>query len=109
MIYTLIIITLCIYVIFIIFRYYRKQKLEWFLSRKVGDKIIVKIYSSECECEREATVIKEPVDKFILVNMDESTTHVCEECSKIRGVNCWYYIDKYYIDNVKKIKHSYEK
>lgn len=83
---------------------------KWFNNLKPGDKILVKIYSSYCECDREATVTESSYNKFIVAKMDDMTYNKCKECALFKSQNdkgnltCYYDATKFSKQDVSGIE-----
>lgn len=84
-------------------------KENWFHSLKPEDKIKVRIYSVNCTCVREASVIKPAVRNFINAELNAETQSKCKECAFINSkldadsdITCWYKVNTFSINNVIK-------
>lgn len=88
---------------YLVYRYDKHYK--WFMALKVGDKVLVRIYSQYCECAREATVVAPVKDKYIEVVLSEEVKQSCIDCSNTNGANgsCWYQVTQFKKGDVAKI------
>ena len=105
---------LIIFTIMFVFLFFRNNKINWFYNIKAGDSTKVRIYSVNCNCVRDATVIKPAVKKFINAELSSETKSKCEECAFINSkidsksnITCWYNVDYFNIHDVKKEKNKY--
>jgi hypothetical protein len=87
------------------------RKIIWFDKLKPGDKILVRIYSANCDCYRHAIVNKSAIDGFITASLDSETQSKCKECAFINSgtdsgpdITCWYGVDLFNINAVSKIR-----
>jgi hypothetical protein len=106
---------LCIFLFagfFTIFKlaYDQNAHFKWFHSLKEGDRILVRIYSENCECAREATVVSEPHGKFLEAKIDDNILSRCKECAELNSKNnkgqltCWNQMILFDLHNCTKIK-----
>lgn len=89
----------------------RNEKRKWFKKLKIGDKVLVNIYSENCDCEATATVLNNSVGESISAVIDDESYKRCEQCSLINGTinnsidnTCWYKVNSFHINKVNKIK-----
>lgn len=75
-------------------RHYR-----WFSELKPGDKVRVRIYSLNCDCQAKATVTEKPYLKTVEVKLDDQDYNRCKGCALINGITpkgvqtCWYNVN----------------
>ena len=87
------------------------RKRIWFNNLKPDDKILVRIYSANCDCYRHAKVINPVNNGFITATLDSETQSKCKECAFINSgtdagsdITCWYGVDSFNINAVSKIR-----
>jgi len=95
---------------YILLVYKKSKKVKWFNSLKPDDKILVTIYSKNCDCKVIATVSNKPNGKYLSAVLDDDSHKNCEQCSLINGKidssdenTCWYKVTSFHINNVNKI------
>ena len=103
---------LCAVVFFFACRivYKSDKHYRWFKTLKPGDRVLVRIYSINCNCEAKATITSEANGKYINALIDSKDYKHCETCAHLNGdgnngVNtCWYNITKFNKGNVAKLE-----
>jgi len=97
--YTLLIIGFtCIFI-----GYYQKNKhYKWFSKLKQGDKVLVNIYSDNCDCYKEAMIISPPDRKFVEAYMSTDVKHSCKKCINADS-SCKYDVTMFKYYTIKKL------
>lgn len=75
---------------------------KWFNSLKPGDTILVTIFGNDCDCQKEAMVIEEPVGKYIEAQMSTEQTDKCIFCHKAND-SCLYQATLFHRNTVNKL------
>jgi hypothetical protein len=93
----------------VVFKKIRKR--IWFNNLKPGDKILVRIYSANCDCYKHSIVTNSVSDGFITASLDSETQSKCKECAFLNSgtdsgpdITCWYGVDSFNINAVSKIR-----
>jgi hypothetical protein len=82
---------------------------NWFNSLKIGDRVKVRIFSVNCDCEAKATITSEPKVKHIQAELDKEDFNRCKSCALINGTinngneTCWYNATVFHRGNVTKL------
>jgi len=90
--------------------YESQKKYNWFNKLKPEDKILVRIFSENCECAQEAIVSKESDGKFIMAKLLDDKK--CKNCAELNGKNkngqntCWYNVTMFTKEDVGKIEKN---
>jgi len=89
--------------------YDSQKKYNWFKNLKLNDKILVDIFSENCNCKKESIVTAKPIGKFVKCEMLPETLINCEKCANLNSLNdkneltCWYKITIFNKNNIYKI------
>lgn len=75
---------------------------EWFNSLKPGDNILVTIFGNDCECQKEAMVIAEPIGKYVETQMSTDEKLKCSSCHKAND-SCFYQATLFHRNTVSKL------
>ena len=93
---------LCLLLFKIVFTSQKQH--SWFNNLKPNDKVVVRIFSENCECLNEAIVKSESDGFFITAELVDKKK--CEDCAELKGKNskgentCWYKVVMFNKDNV---------
>jgi len=87
---------------------YKKDKhYKWFNNLKPGDKVLVTIYSDNCECQKESMIVSEPFNKYVEAYLSTDIKRTCRYCYKTNGMknrSCKYDITLFHRNSVNKLE-----